>query len=110
MMNFHAYIPQPATPLCVFPLVDEYWERFDAFRTWFFNGPGFTRHVQIVSPAKYPGRMDRACESMAATPAEIRKGWFDADNKNWRVKYLLSPTQLRILAKKYMGRISNGCT
>lgn len=105
MLNFHAYIPQPATPLSVLPVVDEYWEWFDNFRTWFFNGPGFTRHVQIVSPAQYKGRMERSCESMAASEQEIRSGWFEKDNKNWRVKYLLSPYNLRTVAKKYKNEL-----
>jgi radical SAM superfamily enzyme YgiQ (UPF0313 family) len=101
MMNFHAFVPQPATPLCVFPLVDEYWERFDNFRTWFFNGIGFTRHVQIVNPAHYKGRLKRAKESMCANVNELRTGWFEKDNKNWRVKYLLDPVALRRIAFNY---------
>lgn len=105
MMNFHAYIPQPATPLCVLPLVDEYWERYDNFRTWFFNGLGFTRHVQLVNPAHYPGRMDRARESMAATEEEIRRGWFDHDNKNWRIQYNKTTEERRRLAKIYAKRM-----
>lgn len=105
MMNFHAFIPQPATPLSVLPLVDDYWERFDEFRRWFFHGPGFTRRVQIVAPSKYPGRLKRAMESMAATEEELRRGWFDRDNSNWRVKYTASPDDLRRVAKIYARRV-----
>lgn len=101
MMNFHAFIPQPATPLCILPLTDDYWERFDEFRRWFFHGPGFTRHVQIVAPAQYEGRLKRAKESMAATEAELRRGWFEHDNPNWRIKYLAAPDKLRQIAKRY---------
>jgi len=110
MMNFHAYIPQPATPLCVFPLLDNYWEWFNDFRTWFFSGPGFTRHVQIVSPAQYLGRMRRAKESMAATEEEIRRGWFEHDNANWRVKTLLTNKNKRNAALVYKKRLSNNQT
>lgn len=105
MMNFHAFIPQPAAPLCVFPLRDGYWEPFDEFRRWFFHGPGFTRHVQIIAPCKYPGRMRRAMESMAATEDELRRGWWGHENRNWRVQYLASPAQLRHIATKYGPRI-----
>jgi radical SAM superfamily enzyme YgiQ (UPF0313 family) len=105
MMNFHAFIPQPATPLGVLPLRDEYWEHFDEFRRWFFHGPGFTRHVQIVAPAKYAGRLARARESMAATEAELRRGWFEHDNPNWRVQYLASPEKLRRTARIYASRV-----
>jgi len=101
MMNFHAYIPQPATPLCVLPLEDEYWERYYDFQCWFFDGPGFTRRVQIVNPSKYNGRIERAMQSMAANENELRKGWMKQDNRNWRVKYLLTPDKMRTLAKKY---------
>ncbi len=101
MMNFHAFIPQPATPLCILPLVDDYWERFDEFRRWFFHGPGFTRRVQIIPPAQYPGRLARAQESMAATESELRRGWWEHDNANWRVQYRAGPEQLRRVAGVY---------
>lgn len=105
MMNFHAFIPQPATPLCVLPLEDTYWERFDEFRRWFFHGPGFTRHVQIIAPAQCPGRLTRSIESMAATEDELRRGWFEHDNPNWRVHYLATPEQLRRMASVYQKRV-----
>ncbi len=105
MMNFHSYIPQPATPLCVFPLRDTYWEPFNEFRRWFFDGPGFTRRVQIIAPAKYAGRLARARESMAASEDELRRGWFAHDNVNWRVGYPASPTKLREVARKYADHL-----
>lgn len=105
MATFHAFIPQPATPLCVLPLRDEYWEPFDEFRRWFFHGPGFTRRFQIVAPARYAGRLQRAKESMAATEDELRRGWFEHDNRNWRVQYPFSPDKLRIMARSYARRV-----
>jgi radical SAM superfamily enzyme YgiQ (UPF0313 family) len=105
MMNFHSFIPQPATPLGVLPLVDDYWERFDEFRRWFFHGPGFTRRVQIIAPNKYPSRLRRAMESMAATETELRHGWFEHDNRNWRVQYLAQPDRLRQVAQAYAKRV-----
>ena len=106
MLNFHSFIPQPASPLCILPLEDRYWEPFDEFRRWFFHGPGFTRRVQIVAPNKYPSRLRRAMESMAATEAELRRGWWEYDNANWRVQYLASPDKLRRIAKAYVRRVA----
>jgi len=105
MFNFHAFIPQPATPLCILPLMDEYWDRFEDFRRWFFHGPGFTRRVQIVAPAKYAGRLQRATESMAADEKELRRGWLENENKNWRVKYPVRPKQLRKIAMAYKAKL-----
>ena len=105
MLNFHAYIPQPATPLCILPLVDEYWEQFEEFRRWFFHGPGFTRRAQLVTPAQYAGRMARAMESMAATEEELRRGWWQHENSNWRVKYPAPPEQLRKVATAYKAKL-----
>ena len=105
MMNFHAFIPQPAAPLCVFPLEDTYWEPFDEFRRWIFDGPGFTRRAMIVAPCKYPGRLARAKLSMAATETELRRGWFDHDNANWRIRYRATPDQMRQMARVYAGKL-----
>jgi len=109
MMNFHAFIPQPAAPLCMFPLRDDYWEPFDEFRRWFFHGPGGTRRVQIVAPCRYPGRLERACDSMAATEDELRRGWWDADNANWRVCYQSPPAQMREIARVYARKLEATC-
>jgi radical SAM superfamily enzyme YgiQ (UPF0313 family) len=98
---FHAYIPQPATPLCVFPLVDEYWEPFDEWRRNFFHGDLHSNRLQIVAPAQYKTRMKNAMTSMAATEDEIRRGWFEHDNKNWRVKTLLTNINKRKAALQY---------
>lgn len=108
MMNFHAFIPQPAAPLCVFPLEDAYWEPFEEFRRWFFHGPGFTRHAQIIAPCQYKGRMRRAQESMAAEDWELRRGWWDDDNKNWRVTYRADPPAMRRIARAYARKLDMG--
>lgn len=105
MMNFHAFIPQPAAPLAVLPLQDGYWERFDRFRTWFFDGLGFTRRVQIMPPAREPGRLTRAMESMAATEDQLRRGWWTDDNRNWRLRYLTSKGLRRGLAAQYAREV-----
>jgi radical SAM superfamily enzyme YgiQ (UPF0313 family) len=106
MSNFHAFIPQPATPLCVPPLVDEYWDRFDEFRRWFFHGGGRTRRMQLVSPCKYPGRLERARQSMGATETELRAGLWTSLNANWRISYPHGgPSDLRQIARRYFNRL-----
>lgn len=104
-MNFHAFIPQPAAPLCVFPLRDEYWEPFDEFRRWFFHGAGATKHAHIGAPARYEGRLRRAEESMGAENWELRRGWWTHDNANWRVRYQATPEQMRRIARIYARKL-----
>jgi hypothetical protein len=105
-LTFHAYIPQPATPLCVFPLVDEYLEPFEEYKRAFFDGHLNTNRVQIVSPAKYPTRLKNAKRSMCATEKELRRGWWTHDNANWRVKYNATPNKLRQIATKYEAMVT----
>ena len=102
---FHAYIPQPATPLCVFPVVDEYWEPFEEFRRNFFHGDLHSNRLQIVPPAQYKTRIKNAMLSMSATENEIRRGWFEHDNKNWRIKTLLTNANKRKAAMQYREKM-----
>ena len=102
MATYHAYIPQPATPLSVLPLEDGYWDRFESFRRWFFDGPGHTRHYRIMPPAREPGRMTRAQQSINCSEAELRRGWWEHDQPNWVVRTLAGPPLLRRLAARYV--------
>uniref|UniRef100_A0A6M3LKF9 Putative radical SAM superfamily protein n=1 Tax=viral metagenome TaxID=1070528 RepID=A0A6M3LKF9_9ZZZZ len=99
--TFHAFIPQPASPLCVFPLADEYWDREESACRRFFDGDWFTRRVNWGKPAMYPTRLKNACNSMAASEAELRRGWWHDDSPNWRVQYLAPPWKMRHLAAVY---------
>lgn len=103
---FHAFIPQPATPLCVLPLVDEYWEPFNEWRRRFFAGDLGSKRLHILPPARYATRLKHAMESMAATEQELRRGWMTVDNRNWRVKYVATPTQMRVAAEKYVKSLT----
>jgi len=109
MMHFHAFIPHPATPLCVLPLTDDYWGRFEEFRRWFFHGPGGTARVQIMPCAQPQGRMKRACQSMAATSDQVRRGWFEQDNPNWCIKGECDTERRRRLAQRYWNRVAARC-
>ena len=42
---------------------------------------------------------------MAATEEELRVGWFERDNPNWRVRYPASPDKLRQVARIYARKV-----
>jgi radical SAM superfamily enzyme YgiQ (UPF0313 family) len=105
MMNIHAFIPQPAAPLSVLPLQNEYWENFVEFKNWFFDGKGYTSKVHLTNCATYKGRLKSAMFSMCASESQLRKGWFENNNPNWRVKYLISPAKMRKIALSYKQKM-----
>lgn len=104
-LSFTAFCPDPAAPLSVLPLNDGYWDRVQAFWKWFFEGEGFTRKVQLFKCAQPPARLRHAMASMAATEPELRRGWFEHDTPNWRVRYLKTPDELRKIAATYARRV-----
>jgi len=101
MLHFHAFLPHPAAPLCVLPIEDSYWERFERFRRWFFDGPGLTSRVQIMPCAQPTTRLKQAAMNMACSDRDLRRGWETVDNANWRVRYVGSPATMRRLAERY---------
>ena len=94
-LSFTAFCPDAAAPLCLAPLDDGYHARFTAFWKWYFDGPGFTRKVQLLKCAGPESRLRHAMGSMAATEDELRRGWLDRDPPNWRVQYPLIHTARR---------------
>lgn len=86
-LSFTAFCPDPAAPLCIAPLDDGYWERWERFRRWFFEDVGFSRRVQLLRPAAPKGRLVHAMNSMAASEEQLRRGWEDCAPPNWRVEY-----------------------
>jgi radical SAM superfamily enzyme YgiQ (UPF0313 family) len=86
-LSFTAFCPDAAAPLCLAPLDDGYWVRFQSFWRWFFDGEGFTRKVQLFKCAQPSSRLNHAMASMAASEADLRMGWLDRDPPNWRVQY-----------------------
>lgn len=107
-LSFTAFCPDPAAPLCLLPLVDDYWPRYRAFQEWFFGGEGFTRKIQIFKPAAPAARMRHAMGAMAATEAELRHGWLDKDPPNWQaVRYHLEDRARRACAV-YAARVGIG--
>jgi radical SAM superfamily enzyme YgiQ (UPF0313 family) len=110
MMRFHAYIPQPAAPLSLLPLRDDYWQRLDEFRRWFFHGPGLTARVQIIAPSQPAHRLKDARLSMACDEPRLRSGWADADPPNWRVRYMGTREKRRQLAERYAATLESSGT
>lgn len=86
-LSFTAFCPDAAAPLCIAPLDDTYWRRFEGFWKWFFDGEGFTRRVQLFKCAQPLSRLNHAIGSMAAREDELRRGWLNIDPPNWRVQY-----------------------
>jgi radical SAM superfamily enzyme YgiQ (UPF0313 family) len=104
-LGFHAFIPQPAAPLAVLPLADEYFEREEEACGRFFDRDSYSRRIHWGKPAGYRTRLKLARLSMAATEDELRRGWQDADPPNWRITYMGSPGMLRRLAAGYVRRL-----
>jgi len=102
---FHSFIPEPSTPLGVLPLVDEYLPRYNSVITHYYRGMDFTGRIHFTAPGHYPTRLREAMENMCARESQLRRGWFDHLNPNWRVQYPLGPDKLRRMAKAYMRRL-----
>jgi hypothetical protein len=92
-LSFTAWQPEPATPLGIAPVTDEYWPRWEAFREWFFAGAGWSNRVKLMSPANPKTRMGSAAARMGLTADELRSGM------NWgpndRVAYPFSSVRNR---------------
>lgn len=87
-LSFTAFCPDCAAPLSLHPLDDSYYDRWHRMLwNWFFDGPGFTRRIQIFKCQGPESRMKHAIGSMGASEADIRRGWLDRDPPNWRVRY-----------------------
>jgi hypothetical protein len=72
-ISFSAWIPSPATPMCLLPLNDDYWKRFEAFREWFFNA-GWSNKIKLLNLAKPETRLQSAMAHMGLTEKELREG------------------------------------
>lgn len=86
-LSFTAFCPDAAAPLCLAPLDDLYWDRFERFWKWFFEGAGYTRRIMLMRCAGPDSRLRHAMGSMGCDEASLRRGWLDRDPPNWRVQY-----------------------
>lgn len=72
-ISFSAWIPSPATPMCILPLKDDYWKRFETFREWFFNA-GWSNKIKLLNLAQPKTRLQSAMAHMGLTEKELREG------------------------------------
>jgi radical SAM superfamily enzyme YgiQ (UPF0313 family) len=94
-ISFSAWIPSPATPMCILPLKDDYWKRFEAFREWFFNA-GWSNKIILLNLAKPETRLQSAMAHMGLTEKELREGgkW----GPNDRIEYPYKDARNRVAA------------
>jgi len=79
-LSFTAFCPDPATPLAVAPINDLYWDRFVAFKKWFFDGTGWSNRVKLMAPQQPKTRMEKAMRSMGLSESELREGGHPGPN------------------------------
>jgi len=84
-LSFTAWCPDPATPLALQPLQDDYWEYFTKFKEWFFGGIGWSNKIKILNPQQPAARLQKAIKSMGLSETQLRKGGCKSPNK--RVAY-----------------------
>ncbi|MFA5409570.1 MAG: hypothetical protein WC343_12435 [Bacilli bacterium] len=72
-ISFSAWVPSPATPMCILPLKDHYWPMFLEFREWFFNA-GWSNKIKLLNLAKPETRLQSAMAHMGLSEKELRQG------------------------------------
>ena len=89
-LSFTAWQTEPATPLGAYPVTDDYWQRWEEFREWFFSGGGWSNRIKLMPPAKPETRMTSCVARMATTEQVIRKGgdWGPNDRVEYPYKAL----------------------
>lgn len=79
-LSFTAWCPDPATPLAVVPIDDSYYARFEEFKSWFFDGPGWTNKVRLLNPRGIVSRAKYATESLCCKEEDLYKAGPKGDN------------------------------
>ena len=87
-LSFTAWCPDPATPIATQPVVDDYWERWESFKSWFFDGVGWSNRVKLMGPQQPKTRIVKAMASMALSEDVLRRGgeWGPNDIVNYPFK------------------------
>lgn len=73
-LSFTAWCPDPATPIATQPLEDDYWEWWESFKAWFFDGVGWSNRIKLMGPQQPKTRLKKAMASMALTEQALRRG------------------------------------
>jgi len=84
-LSFTAFHRHPSTPLAQEPIDDTYWQRFESFKHWFFDGPGFSRRIKILKPQTPLERLKTDIALMALTPQQLYAGGHRSPNN--RIQY-----------------------
>ena len=106
MSVFHSFDPHPSTPLGIFGIEDEYEGRFRAYYDWWARGIGFTPRQVLRKTSSAATRFKRALTYMGGSPEQVRAGWFENTNPNWRIKYRKTPAALRKVATAYRAKLA----
>lgn len=85
-LSFTAFTPDPATPLSIEPLTDDYWDCFKSFSDWFFDGVGWSNRIKLYKPQMPENRLKKAIRSMGITEDQLRQGGILSPNYE-RINY-----------------------
>lgn len=79
-LSFTAFSPDPATPLSIEPITDDYWDYFLDFKEWFFGGKGWSNRIKLMNPQQPKTRMQKAIFSMGLSEQQLRRGGYFSPN------------------------------
>lgn len=106
-ISFTAWCPDPATPFATMPLDDGYYDNFLDFKSWFFDGIGWSNRIKLYAPQQPKSRLKKAMASMALSKEDLyRGGRFGANDC---VVYPYKTAAKKIAAKMFL-RVKNTVT
>lgn len=100
-LSFTAFCPDPATPLAIMPINDSYYDNFLEFKSWFFDGIGWSPRIRIHAPQQPKSRLKKAKASMALSEKELYQGGYFGPNDCVDYPY-------KKAAKKIAEKLKNG--
>jgi len=63
-LSFTAFCPDPATPWCDAGIGDGYYDRWLKFKSWFFDGGGWSNRVKLMAPQGVATLREKAAWSL----------------------------------------------
>jgi radical SAM superfamily enzyme YgiQ (UPF0313 family) len=104
MLSWTSYVPHPATPLSVLRLEDSYHDRYTELLSDFHGSDLWTRRAWLGRGQGPERRLKAARWHTAATESELREGWHERDQPNWRIDYPRLG-KLRQMARRYAAEV-----
>lgn len=95
-LSFTAWCPDPATPLCIMPLDDAYFDRFLDFKRWFFDGVGWSNRIKLYAPQKPISRLKKAMASLCIDEKKLYAGGNFGPNDCVNYPYKIASKKLAI--------------